>query len=371
MLRFSKNNKFFGTIISFLLLVPFAATSWTQQSPAPPVPPAAEKLHEAGSQDQDGLGKPTPIPPARNSKSAEDWATPKVDSSVLLPIEAMQLGQAEYPGYTRELVQVKWRAGDPIDLWVIRPAGVKKPPVVLYLYSYPSEADTFANLDMEQLLTKNGMAAVGFVSALTGHRYHDIAQKRWFISELQQSLGESKHDVQMVLNYLSTRGDLDMTRVGMYGVGSGASIAIMATAVDPRIKALELINPWGDWPVWLAKSSMVPEDERPDYVKPEFLSKLENLDPVKWLPELRTQHVRLQFIKDIKVTPDEAKARLQAAVPSNVEVVDFDTKREFQAKAGTMDAQQAWFKRQLQPEAIQAGKEADQEVDPHLSTRPQ
>jgi hypothetical protein len=371
MSRFALNKKFSLIILSFLLLVAFEVTSWAQQSPAPAALPAAEKTNQAASSDQDGLGAPKPIPPARNAKSAEDWTTPKVDPGVLLPIEALQLGQADYPGYIRELVHVKWREGDPIDLWVIRPADVKNPPVVLYLYSYPSDSDTFANLDTEKLLTANGMAAVGFVSALTGQRYHDIAQKKWFISELQQSLAESTHDVQMVLNFLATRGDLDMTRVGMYGVGSGASIAIMAAAVDSRIKALELINPWGDWPVWLAMSSMVPEDERRDYVKPEFLSKLENLDPVKWLPELRTQQVRLQFIKDIKVTPDEAKARMQAAAPSNVEVVGYATKKEFLAKVGSMDSQLNWMKQQLQPPAIQVGKDAAPEADSGTSNRPQ
>ena len=36
--------------------------------------------------------------------------------------------------------------------------------------------------------------------------------------------------------------------------GSGAAIAILAAAIDPRLKALDLVDPWGDWPDWLAKS---------------------------------------------------------------------------------------------------------------------
>jgi cephalosporin-C deacetylase-like acetyl esterase len=58
--------------------------------------------------------------------------------------------------------------------------------------------------------------------------------REWFISELQESLATSAHDVQMVLNYLASRNDLDMSRVGMFTAGSGANIAILASAVDAR-----------------------------------------------------------------------------------------------------------------------------------------
>ena len=179
----------------------------------------------------------------------------------------------EIPQYTMELLQVQWRWGDPIDLYVMKPKGVKKPPVILYLYGYPTDTDIFRNEAYEELVTKNGFAAVGFVSALTGHRYHDRPMKEWFLSELQECLATSAHDVQMVLNYLAARDDLDMNRVGMFAQGSGASIAILASAVDPRIKVLEALDPWGDWPTWMATSPFVPEDERADYVKPEFLKK--------------------------------------------------------------------------------------------------
>src|ERR1022692_4628664 len=76
----------------------------------------------------------------------------------------------------------------------------------------------------------------GFVSALTGQRYHDRPMKEWFVSELPEALGSSVHDVQMILNYLADRNDLDMTRVGMYGQGSGGTIAILAASADPRLK---------------------------------------------------------------------------------------------------------------------------------------
>ena len=131
-----------------------------------------------------------------------------------------------------------------------------------------------ATEDFQTELVRGGFAAVGFVCALTGHRYHDRPMKQWFLSETAGVPGhDSPRPAQTVLNDLENRGDLDMSRVGMFGQGSGASIATLASAVDTRIKVLDVLDPWGDWPTWMSMSPFVPDDERPDYMKPEFLKK--------------------------------------------------------------------------------------------------
>jgi len=189
--------------------------------------------------------------------------------------------------------------------------------------------------------------------------------KQWFVSELQEALGSSVHDVQMILNYLSTRGDLDMSRIGMFGVGSGGTIAILAAAADPRIKTIDLIDPWGDWPDWMAKSSLIPEVERPNYLKPEFLKKVAPLDPVEWLPRLKSQHVRLQQVLDDSVTPRVVQQRIKAAASGTAQIVAFDTTKKF-SNAASGDKVLRWVKDQLrlayamQPamQSSQAGKQA-------------
>src|SRR5215831_9900561 len=60
-----------------------------------------------------------------------------------------------FPWFTRELLRVQWRGGDPIDLYVIRPAGVAKPPVILYLYGYPAESDRYLNTIFCKTVTKD------------------------------------------------------------------------------------------------------------------------------------------------------------------------------------------------------------------------
>jgi hypothetical protein len=155
--------------------------------------------------------------------------------------------------------------------------------------------------------------------------------REWFISELQECLATSAHDVQMVLNYLATRGDLDMTRVGMFTQGSGASIGILASAVDPRIKVLDALDPWGDWPVWMATSPFVPEDERAEYIKPAFLKKASVLEPTDWLPKIQAKKFRLQDAVFETNTPKAAKEKLRSSVPAGATVVIYKTPEEFNA----------------------------------------
>jgi len=270
-------------------------------------------------------------PPIRNPADTrfagvtEDWTSPALTSSHLRAARPLVGYRNDYPGYTVELLQVEWRFADPLDLYVMKPKGVQKPPVIVYLYSFPEDTDRFKDEEFQREATKDGFAAVGFVSALTGQRYHDRPMREWFISELQESLATSAHDVQMVLNYLASRNDLDMSRVGMFTAGSGASIAILASAVDARIKVLDTLDPWGNWPTWMAASPMVPEEERGEYLKPAFLEKVALLEPVDWLPKIQAERFRLQEQLFQPSTPTAAKKKLRASVSGKGTVVIYKT----------------------------------------------
>jgi len=292
---------------------------------------------------QSGIDSPV----RRSAGNVEDWTTLTLAHSELHAEPPVPGQKDDMPRFTRELLQVKWRQGDPIDLYVIKPKDIAKPPVVLYLYSYPSETDRFRDDAYCARLTAGGFAAVGFVSALTGQRYSNRPMKQWFVSELQESLATTVHDVQMILNYLTTRGDLDMSKVGMFGTGSGGAIAILAASVEPRIKAIDVLNPWGDWPDWLAESGIIPDEERANFVRPDFEKKITNLDPVQYLPAL-TQQVRIQNVMDDSVTPKTAKEKISASAPKSAQISNYDdTKKFFSAEGGGRIFQ--WIKAQLQP----------------------
>src|SRR5258707_3286169 len=144
-----------------------------------------------------------PIADARDTGFAgatEDWTSPTLSTSHLKSAPPLIGYRNVYPGYTVELLQVQWRFGDPLDLYVMKPAGVKKPPVIIYLYGYPTDTDPFKAAKWQEAVTKKGFAAGGFVSAPTWDRYHYRPIRERVISELQQRPAISSHDMQIALD---------------------------------------------------------------------------------------------------------------------------------------------------------------------------
>jgi dienelactone hydrolase len=300
---------------------------------------------------------PSPAAVAPNSSLApayhEDFNSLTLEGSAL-PMKPPILGQKDdvpTQFFTRERYMMEWRPGDPFDLYVIRPRGVANPPVVIYLYSFPQDSERYTNDRWCETATRDGYAAVGFVSANTGHRIRGGAANQWFVTRLQESLAETTHDVQMILNYLNSRGDFDMHHVGMFGQGSGATVAILAAAADPRIQVLDAISPWGDWPTWMAKSSLVPANERPAYLKPEFLAKVAPLDPALMLPKVRAKSVLLQDVREYFVVPNECQEKIEAAAPENAEIKQFGDARAFFQETAAGSNLFEWVKNQLRPDA--------------------
>ena len=282
----------------------------------------------------------------------EDWDSVSLDSSHLVADTPVLGERDDLPDskYIRERFQLSWRPRDPLDLYVILPKGVKKPPVILYLYSFPQDTKRFQDDHWCAGVTSDGYAAVGFVSAYTGHRLDYRNPTQSFISELQEALATSTHDVQMILNYLASRGDLDMDRVGMYGQGSGGTIAILTSAADPRIKAIDVLTPWGDWPEWLAKAEIVPKEDRAKYLSPEFLEKVAPLDPVKSFPKARAQSVRMENVREDPNMPSASQERMEAAAPPIAEINQIGDFRALMplAAGGRLFE---WLRAQLQPNA--------------------
>jgi hypothetical protein len=298
---------------------------------------------------------PAPTP---ETSAKEDWTTIELANSGL-PLDTfggVLLSKVDVQGCTRELLRMQWRSLDPIDLYVIRPKGTAKLPIVLFLYNYTYDTDVFREDRWCDVATKNGFAVAGFPTALSWPRLHTPRpMKQWFVSELQEALATSSHDVQMMLNYLESRGDLDTQRVGVFGMGSGGAVAILAAAADSRIAMVDVMDPWGDWPDWLKESKQIPENERSTYLKAEFLDKVSGLDPVNYLPKLQGKALRIQQTSADPVTPAVARDKIANAVPS-VDVVARYPDRAAEAKALGADGIVGWLGKQLNPQGTGGGE---------------
>jgi hypothetical protein len=151
----------------------------------------------------------------------------------------------------------------------------------------------------------------------------------------------------------------------MFTQGSGASIGILASAVDPRIKVLDALDPWGDWPTWMASSPFVPAEERAEYVKPEFLKKAAALEPIEWLPKIQAKKFRLQDAVFEPNTPPAAKEKLRAAVPAGATITLYKTTEEFNALVRGQHELE-WIRHELRslPDAETASKVPAQSGQP-------
>jgi hypothetical protein len=280
------------------------------------------------------------------AQPSENWSVLDDLKSGLRPATVDVVQSDEQPDYVRELIRVQWRRADSINLWIIRPKVSGKVPVVLYLYNYTDDGERFHDDGWGKRAAAEGFAAVGFSSALSAPRFMGRPMKQWFVSELQESLGSSVHDVQLILNYLARRGDMDLDHVGMFGMGSGATIAILAAHTDARISALDLLDPWGDWPDWLKSSPVVPDTERAKCLSPEFLKTVATLDPVDYLPTLKTPSFRLQITLSDPATPDVARERLAKAVPEQAHLVKYASAEDL-FKAWKTSGLAGWIKQQM------------------------
>lgn len=283
----------------------------------------------------------------------EDFSSLTLKGSAFFPLPPV-LGQKDdnpkFP-FIRERWQMMWRPADSFDLFVCKPRGSSgKLPVILYLYTSPGTTDRFKSDDWCMTMTAEGFAAVGFLSAYTGARLDMRSPAATFFTDFQESLASSVHDVQLILDYLATREDLDMTRVGMYGQGSGGTIAILASSVDKRIRAVDALTPWGDWPSFFAQSRYVAADKRAKFLAPEFQAKIAALDPLKVLPKVQARSLRIDDVRKSGPMSDASQERMEAAAPPSSIIYQYGDPAALvpHASAGALFA---WLKTELQPKA--------------------
>ena len=325
MFKFAAGNNSFGVRFSAVLLfffTFFAVITPAQDNSEPLSAPSAAAIASFTEHDF--------------SDFHEDWASINLDSSTLEIKEALLGERLTSPTFTREFTRVKWRPSDPIELNIAIPKGVDKPPLIIYLYGFPTDLKRYGDEGWYGRITSGGFAAVAFVPSLEGPRFHaPRPMNQTYLSQLPEAMATLTHDIQMLINYLSSRKDLnlDLNHIGIFATGSGATAAILAAAADPRITAIDLLNPWGDWPDWLAKSELVGMAGCDVCTKPEFLPALAPLDPVKWLPTLKTPYIRIRHFVENGQTPRLAQDKIEAVLPKTADLTRFDSVVEFNRSA--------------------------------------
>lgn len=120
-------------------------------------------------------------------------------------------------------VQIPYESGHLYGI-LRKPTGVEKPPVVIMCMGMDSAKEEMST--NEACFHKRSMATLTFDGPGQGEGEYDFA----ICPEYEKPVGA-------VLDYLETREDLDLDRIGSWGVSFGGYYAPRATAYQKRLKA--------------------------------------------------------------------------------------------------------------------------------------
>lgn len=115
-----------------------------------------------------------------------------------------------------------------------KPAAAARPPVVVMcmgLDSTKEEMDVYENIFLAR-----GMATLAFDGPGQGEAEYDIPIR-----------GDYEVAVTAVVDFIETRGDLDRSRIGLWGVSLGGYYAARAAAFEKRLKACVSLSGPYDW----------------------------------------------------------------------------------------------------------------------------
>jgi dienelactone hydrolase len=126
---------------------------------------------------------------------------------------------------------------------------INKFPVVICLHGTGGSKDAEAIKSLLYRFSKLGFMAVGIdaryhgerVKAVPGHNFYvEAIIKAWQNKNAAKQehpfLFDTVYDLWRLLDYLTTRADVDSTRMGMMGISMGGIETWMAASVDTRIK---------------------------------------------------------------------------------------------------------------------------------------
>jgi dipeptidyl aminopeptidase/acylaminoacyl peptidase len=115
-----------------------------------------------------------------------------------------------------------------------KPAGIDRPPVVIMAMGLDSAKEETGAY--EEPFLARGIATLAFDGPGQGEAEYDFAIR-----------GDYEVAVRAVADFVETRRDLDMAKIGIWGVSLGGYYAPRAAALEKRIKAcISLAGPY-DW----------------------------------------------------------------------------------------------------------------------------
>jgi dienelactone hydrolase len=178
-------------------------------------------------------------------------------------------------------------------------------------------------------LVKEGYACLAIDMVSHGDRPRFLAPTRLFDFpyEARNAIAQTVVDLRRGLDYLATRPDIDMGRIGYLGVSMGSIVGSVFCATDTRIAAAVFVVGGGNWELIL-KDTIIPLSTngaiKQAGARKPVVEAWAPFDPDIWVGRISPRPVLLiNGEKDTIVVPPAAKA-FQAACKEPKKIVWYD-----------------------------------------------
>lgn len=200
-----------------------------------------------------------PLPPDRLDAVLTFFA---VDSSI--PLDAHVVDKTRVLGFTREKIVFTGARGARVPAYLAFPDSGPAHPLVLLLHAGASSKEAWWQTDSYDrggVLTRRLLEAGFAVFALDARNHGERANgidfvpiptvyftNKWWAS-FRAMLVETASDHIRALQYLATRPEIDVRRIGTVGQSMGGFTAFYLAALDPRVSTIvagapALAEPW-------------------------------------------------------------------------------------------------------------------------------
>jgi dienelactone hydrolase len=168
-----------------------------------------------------------------------------------IPLSAKIILQEDLSDCTREKIVFNSFKGDRVPGYLAFPKKGQAPyPCILMLHGLDGmgksswwKGDSIIDIPVKEAILSSGYAILALDAQYEGERkanndYTSATEflKNGWYHKLREMIVQSTVDYRRALDYLETRSDIDMSRIGVFGYSLGGMMTFLLTGTDSRVK---------------------------------------------------------------------------------------------------------------------------------------
>lgn len=219
----------------------------------------------------------------------------------------------------------------PVRIFI--PAGAKGPVPMVVVLHYWGATDLRPERSLATELCRRGLGAAVMTLPYhlertpTGRRSGEMAIQAT-VAGLKDMSIQCVWDVRRLIDFLVTKPEVDVTRIGITGTSLGALVTALAYAIDDRIAAATFVLGGVDFAqiMWNSSRVVLQRDalRRQGYTESKIRAELKDVEPLTYLPKRQLGPSLVIGAKFDTVMPNGSTYELIKALP-NPQVLWLDT----------------------------------------------